>query len=193
MDLPSLIAQFGYAAVLVGSMLEGETVLLLAGYAAHRGYLDFAAVAAFAWLGGVLGDQFFFWIGRRQGQPLIARHPVLRARVGRASRLIERHPVAIVLSMRFMWGLRTALPIAIGISRVGWRQFVALDLLSAALWAPLIAGIGWSFGALLAPYMATLHRYEHWVMAGLAAAALLLRAAVYWRGRGERRARRASR
>ena len=177
MDLPGLIAHYGYAAVLVGTVFEGETVLLLAGYSAHRGYLDFAAVTGFAWLGAALGDQLFFWIGRRQGQRLIARRPALRARVDEAFGLIERHPVAIILTMRFMWGLRTALPLAIGISRVSWRRFVSLNLLSAALWAPLVAGIGWAFGALLARDAAMLHHYEHWVMAGMAVAALLLRAA----------------
>ena len=178
MDLPALIAQFGYAAVLAGTVFEGETVLLLAGYSAHRGYLDFAAVAGIAWFGAALGGQFFFWLGRRHGQRLIARHPALRARVEEAFRLIERHPAAIILTMRFMWGLRMALPIAIGISRVSWRRFVWLNLLSAALWAPLIAGIGWTFGALLAGHEAMLRHYEHWVMAGMAAAVVLLRVVV---------------
>ncbi len=176
MDLPTLIAQYGYAAVLAGAVFEGETVLLLAGYSAHRGYLDFAAVTGIAWLGGALGDQCFFWLGRFQGQRLIARRPALRLRVGNAFRLIERHPVAIILTMRFMWGLRMALPIAIGMSRVRWRRFLWLNLLSAALWAPLVAGIGWTFGALLARQPALLHHYEHWVMGAMAAAALLFRA-----------------
>ena len=38
MDLAALVTQYGYAAVAVGCLLEGETVLLLAGFAAHRGY-----------------------------------------------------------------------------------------------------------------------------------------------------------
>ncbi|WP_324779564.1 DedA family protein [Thiobacillus sedimenti] len=183
MDLPTLIAHYGYAAVLVGAVFEGETVLLLAGYAAHRGYLDFAAVTGLAWLGAVAGDQFFFWLGRRHGQRLLERRPVLRGRVAEAFALIERHPVAIILTMRFLWGLRMALPIAIGLGRVPWRRFAELNALSAALWAPLVAGLGWSFGALLAGQEAMLHHYEHWVMAALAVAALLLRAAVRRRRR----------
>ena len=175
MDLPALIAQFGYIAVFLGTVFEGETVLLLAGYSAHRGYLDFARVVAVAMSGAALGDQTLFWLGRRHGQRLIARRPGMHLRVKRALGLIERHPVAVILAMRFMWGLRTALPIAIGISGVSWRRFFWLNLVSAALWAPLIATIGWSFGALLVRYDAALHRYEHWLMAGVVATALLVR------------------
>ncbi len=178
MNLSALIAHYGYAAVLAGTMFEGETVLVLAGYSAHRGYLDFAAVAGIAWLGAVAGDTFFFWLGRRHGQRLLARRPALRSRVEAALGLIDNHPVTIVLTMRFMWGLRMALPIAIGLGRMSWRRFAALNALSAALWAPLVAAVGWSFGALLTAHVAALQRYEHWVMAAIAAAALLLRAAL---------------
>jgi hypothetical protein len=62
MNIAALIAQYGYAAAFLGPLFEGETVLLLAGYAAHRGYLDFAG------LGAVTGDQFFFWLGRRHAK-----------------------------------------------------------------------------------------------------------------------------
>jgi membrane protein DedA with SNARE-associated domain len=174
MDLAALIAQYGLLAVFAGSLLEGETVLLLGGYAAHRGYLDFAAVIAVAWLGAVIGDQLWFALGRRHGTQLIARRPRLGDKIRRALGLIERHPVAIILAMRFAWGLRTALPIAFGTSRVPWRRFLLLNLLSALLWAPLVAGIGYVFGALIASHIHGLHRFEHWGMLAVLMLALIV-------------------
>lgn len=41
MPLAELVDQYGYAAVFVGSLLEGETILLLAGIAANAGYYRF--------------------------------------------------------------------------------------------------------------------------------------------------------
>lgn len=172
MDLATLIAHYGLITVLVGSLLEGETVLLLAGYAAHRGYLDFAAVVGVAMLGAVIGDQTGFVLGRRQGARLIAHRPWLGDKIRRAGVLVERHPVKILLAMRFAWGLRTALPIAIGMSRISWQRFLLLNLLSALLWAPLIAGTGYYFGALLARHVNGLHRVEHWGMLAILILAL---------------------
>ena len=37
MDLQSIIENYGYAAILIGTFLEGETILVLAGLAAHQG------------------------------------------------------------------------------------------------------------------------------------------------------------
>lgn len=173
MDIAFVIARFGYLAVLLGTMFEGETVLLLAGYAAHRGYLDLTAVIGVAWLGAALGDQGFFWLGRRHGARLLQSRPAWRGKIERALRRIERHPQTTILAMRFVWGLRMALPAALGMSHVHWQRFFWLNLLSAAVWAMLVAGIGWSFGTLIASHAAAWHRYEHWGMAGVLALAAL--------------------
>lgn len=44
MDINHLISQYGYAALIVGSMAEGETITLLGGVAAHQGLLKFPLV-----------------------------------------------------------------------------------------------------------------------------------------------------
>ncbi|MBI1284535.1 MAG: DedA family protein [Thiobacillus sp.] len=174
MALSALIAQYGLIAVFAGSLLEGETVLLLAGYAAHRGYLDLAAVVAVATFGAVIGDLGWFLLGRYQRRNLLHRHPRLGSKVRRALALIERHPTTTLLAMRFAWGLRIALPIAVGMSRIPWRRFLLLNLLSALLWAPLVASAGYAFGALIERHVAGLHRVEHWGMLAVVTLALVV-------------------
>ena len=181
MDIAALVTHYGYAAVFFGVLFEGETVLMLAGYAAHRGYLDFAAVTGVAMAGAIGGDQFFFWLGHRHGQTLLRRRPALRAKVSHALDLVRRHPAAVILVMRFMWGLRIALPVAVGLSGVSRWRFFWLNLASAALWAPLVAGIGYLSGAFLSTYVTALHRIEHWVILGLALALLALRGFLHMR------------
>jgi membrane protein DedA with SNARE-associated domain len=56
--------------ILVGAFLEGETLLVIAGFLAHRGYLGLPFVIAAAFAGTLAGDQLYFHIGRmyeRQG------------------------------------------------------------------------------------------------------------------------------
>jgi membrane protein DedA with SNARE-associated domain len=60
MAVESLIEEYGYIAVFVGAFLEGETVLVLAGFAAHRGHLDLPRVITMAMFAGWLGDQLYF-------------------------------------------------------------------------------------------------------------------------------------
>ena len=53
----TLISQYGYAALVIGSLAEGETVTLLGGVAAHQGLLQFPLVVLSVALGGMIGDQ----------------------------------------------------------------------------------------------------------------------------------------
>ena len=83
-NVPELIQHYGYLAVAVGTFLEGETVLLLAGAAASRGHLALPTVIGVATLASFAGDQLFFLLGRRHGSRLLARWPSLHARTAPA-------------------------------------------------------------------------------------------------------------
>ena len=118
MSLADWVAHYGYFAVAVGCLLEGETVLLLAGVAVHRGLLDLPAVAAVAFVAGFAGDQAWFFVGRRFGDRLIRRFAAVQRAVPRIQDLILRHQNLLVLGIRFMIGLRIAGPVLMGWSRV---------------------------------------------------------------------------
>jgi membrane protein DedA with SNARE-associated domain len=180
-----LLQQYGYLAVLVGALLEGETILLIAGFAARRGYLDLGGVIAVAATGGFLGDQGFFWLGRLRGNAVIARWPKLQSHSGKVNALLARHHAWIIVGIRFMYGLRAAGPILIGMSEVGALRFAAFNLIGAILWAVLIGGAGYLFGQALELVLGNIRRYEELAFAALVAVGIL--AWVYQRARARRR------
>ena len=53
MSTEELIQRFGYAAIIVGTFLEGETILVIGGFAAYRGYLSLPLVMVCALLGSL--------------------------------------------------------------------------------------------------------------------------------------------
>lgn len=166
MDLAALIQQYGYLAVFVGSVLEGETLLVLAGLAAHRGYLSLQWVIAIAATGAFLGDQICFVIGRFFGRRVLARWPRLEPSIARADALLARRRGAfIVVGLRFMYGLRTGGILAIAMSRMPWLRFASLNLLGVLLWAPIVAGGGYVLGHTLEPLLEDLRAAEPYVFA----------------------------
>ena len=179
MPLPQLLAEYGYLAVFAGSLLEGETILLLAGFAAHQGYLSLPLVMGVAWLGGTLGDQIFFRVGRRWGLVLLRRRPAMRRGVRRVRSLLRRHHAWVIVSVRFMYGLRIVGPIAIGMSDVPPRRFLLFNALGAVLWALLVPSVGYAFGESVQFALNHLDRYEMW---GLPVAAAVV-GWVLWMGR----------
>lgn len=183
MTLAQLLADYGYLAVFCGTVLEGESILLLAGFAAHQGYLSWPLVVLLALCGGTLGDQLFFWLGRRYNTALLRRLPAGEQRAEQVNHLLLRYDAGVIIGVRFMYGLRLIGPIVIGMSRVPAWRFVCFNLLGAAIWAPLIAGIGFLFGQSLQWLFADLERYQEAVLLAVIALLIAGKLLLHWRQR----------
>jgi membrane protein DedA with SNARE-associated domain len=183
LTLESLIGTHGYWLLALGCLLEGETILVLAGFAAHRGYLNPIAVIAIAAAAGFAGDQFFFWLGRRHGAAVMARWPSLVKQSGRVESLVKRFHATFIIGMRFAYGLRVAGPILLGTTEVSALRFLLLNALGAIIWACLIGGIGWVFGQVAATVMGEIRHIEGWLLLSLVLVAGLV---WWWRGRSQR-------
>ena len=169
MNLATLIQNHGYWVLAIGCLLEGETILILAGFAVHRGYLNPFAVFGIAFMAGFLGDQFYFWLGREHGAAVLARWPSVARQAGRLDRLIDRYHAAVIIGIRFAYGLRIAGPVLMGVSPLPWRRFAQFNALGAMLWAGLIGGTGWLFGQAAQILLGELKQLEIWLMLALAA------------------------
>ncbi len=154
------LSQYGYLALAVGCFLEGETLLLLAGVAAHAGLLSLPAVVAVAFVCGSLGDQFCFFLGRRHGEALLERWPRFDAPAARVRHLVERHAEWLIVGVRFMYGLRLVGPVVIGMSDVPAGRFVVFNMIGAAIWACAIAGAGFFFGHAIRWLLSDIEMFE---------------------------------
>ena len=169
-----LLQAHGYWLLALGCLLEGETVLVLAGFAAHRGLLDPLAVVAVAAASGFAGDETFFWLGRRHAAALLARWPGLARQSARVQRLIERWHEPVIIGIRFAYGLRVAGPVLIGSSAVSAWRFAFFNAVGALLWASVVGAVGWSYGAAAEAMLGRLRHLEGRLFLGLLLLALLV-------------------
>ncbi len=149
MDLERFIVEHGawsYLVTLIWTFFEGETFVLLTGFAAAQGLLNLPLLLVAAALGSFAGDQCYFWIGRHFGLRLIARRPDWRAHVDRALSWLTRFDAAFILSFRFIYGVRNFSSFALGISGIGWKRFLAFNFIAAWLWAAVFIGLGYLCG-----------------------------------------------
>ena len=172
--MSALITQYGYLALFAGCLLEGETVLILAGLAAHQGYLQLHWVILIALTGGFLGDQIYFWLGRRHGGWVLSRFPGLVPVFERAYVLIARYHELLIFGVRFMYGLRTVGPVALGMSGVPAWRFVLFNALGATSWAVLIGGGSYLFGDALQLMLTDIKRMEVTVFVVILLVSLLI-------------------
>jgi membrane protein DedA with SNARE-associated domain len=168
---------YGYLAVFIGTFLEGEVILALAGLAAHQGLMSFPGVVAVAIAGGFAGDQFLFFLGRHYGDSVLARFPKLAANAPRVHALLRRWDAPLVIAIRFMYGVRIAGPIVIGTAGIAPWRLAVFNFIGALIWAPLVTAAGYGAGHAIEPFMNQLRRFE---IIGLIAVACIFLAVLFF-------------
>lgn len=165
---------------MLGLLLEGETVLVLAAFMAHRGYLALPWVITIGFLVTFCSDQFFFWLGRTKGSQFLERKPSWKPNVERAKALLHRNTTLLFLSFRFMYGFRTVLPFVFGLSKFDHKRFALLNFIGAFFWALIFGLAGYAFGHVMEIFLVDVGRYEHWIALGLMIVGIVIWLYRYW-------------
>jgi membrane protein DedA with SNARE-associated domain len=144
-----LIRQHGdtaYAFIFAYAASHSMLIVLLAGYAANMGALDWGKLVVVCWAGSCFGDVVRFWIGRRFGTRWLSRFPRLERAVQTTARLVDHHYLWIPMIHRYPNGIRSVAGFAFGMSRLPRSTFHLLNVVSAGIWAVAMVSIGYAFG-----------------------------------------------
>jgi membrane protein DedA with SNARE-associated domain len=158
--MEDLIIKFGYPALFVGSFLEGESVLVAAGFLARGGYLNLKLVMLIALTGTYIADVSLYFLGRSKGEKIIAKFPMAKAYYPKVKTLFERYGVWAVFVTRYLYGLRLAAAATFGLTKMKRRKYLSFNFLSCMIWAVLMGSLGYTFGASLEALMGQVKHYE---------------------------------
>jgi len=145
-DWQEMLQTYGYWAILLGTFLEGETIVILAGVLVAGGQMSFEGVAACAFLGSFISDQMMFSLGKYKGNAILARFPKLDSKRERVSKLLQKYDTFLILGFRFIYGIRNVTPIVLGLSNIRHWRFLILNLIGALFWAISFTASGYYFG-----------------------------------------------
>jgi membrane protein DedA with SNARE-associated domain len=183
-----MLALLGIAAL---TLVSEDLTCIGVGLAVARGEIGWCAGSAACFAGIATGDALLFAAGRFAGRPALARAPlrwwVRPESVARAAAWLDARGARVVLVSRLMPGLRLPTYVAAGVLGMDPPRFLALFLLAAALWTPLLVGLAAGTGWLGSPWLEG-HESCLVPLAGLLALALfalqrLLVGLATWRGR----------
>ncbi|MBL8556741.1 MAG: DedA family protein [Phenylobacterium sp.] len=152
-DLTHHLATLGPFAILLGSAVEGQLSAMAGGVMAREHLISPLAVFAAAVAGTALADYILFVLGRSFRRSDFVTRASQKRGFARALALIERFPTGFILSFRFIYGLRAAGPVAIGVTRIAHRRFALLNVAGALIWASVCVGLGYLIGPALMTLM----------------------------------------
>ena len=154
------MATYGYYLVFLGVALEcsamlgfiipGETILLLAAFYAAHGELDLTSVILLAIFGAVVGDNIGYFFGRKGGRRFILAYGkyvfITRKRLRAVDRYFKEHGGKTILIARFTSFLRALAAFTAGSLKMPYRVFFWYDFIGAIAWSITISLLGYFLG-----------------------------------------------
>jgi len=169
------VAMMFETSVLVGLIVPGDTIVIVAGTAVAsplEGVVLVAAVIA----GSLVGESIGFWLGRTLG-PALQRSRLGR-RVGeanwaRADRYLARRGGPAIFLSRFLPVLHSLVPLTVGMSGMRYRRFLAWTLPACAIWASAYVGVAAAAAGTYRDLASELH-HAGYIFVGIIAVFLVL-------------------
>ncbi len=132
-----LIKEYGYIILFLWSILEGEMGLIMGGLLCHTGDMSLPVAILVAGFGGFVGDQIYFYIGRYNKGYIQRKMYSQRRKFALAHLLLKKYGWPIIFVQRFLYGLRTVIPISIGLTRYSAKMYAFINFLSGFVWASI--------------------------------------------------------
>jgi len=140
-DTFSNLATYGYIGLFLYSLGGGFVALIGASVLAFMGKMDISLVIIIAFIANAIGDVMLFYMARYQKSMMMEGLRKHRRKLALSHVLMKKYGSWIILLQKFVYGIKTLIPIAIGLTKYDFKKFAILNVLSAAVWA-LTFGIG---------------------------------------------------
>jgi membrane protein DedA with SNARE-associated domain len=175
MSLLQAVYDNAHFILLFASALNSATIAIMGGVAAHAAHLFLIDEVIILSLGSKVFMQIYFHLGRK-GRRYVKNRVAKDSKVEKVLELDNKGLYAYILAYRFLPGLRTVSPFAIGATKVKLFVFIILDSIGAILWGVVFSLVGYLFGAVAMHLFSDAEHYENIAFVIIIVAAVLISA-----------------
>jgi len=166
--MEELIRDWGYIILFLYSFGGGFLALVVAGILSFSGELNIVVTILVAGVANFIGDQFLFTLARKnksQAKQMMQKH---RRKIAMSHLLMKKYGSWVIFLQKYIYGIKTLIPLAMGLTKYDYRKFLIFNIFATALWALFIGTAAYMMGDLVYTYIEEFKSY------GLAFVAIVL-------------------
>lgn len=143
---------FAETGLLVGFLLPGDTLLIIAGLLTHTNEIfgvNIWVVSLLIALAAFVGGEVGYLIGHKGGPAVFERKEsglFSRKNVERTNAFFERYGGLTVILARFVPIVRTFAPVAAGVGHMPWKRYSLYNFIGAMIWGFGLTMVGFLVG-----------------------------------------------
>lgn len=145
-DLLGSLSTYGYIALFIYSLGGGFFGIVAAGALSYLGKMDITISIIVATLSNYIGDMALFYLARYNRQliaPYMKNH---RRKFALSQVLIKKYGDFAVFIQKFIYGVKTLVPVAMGLSKYSFVKFGILNIPASIIFVSFFALLSYKGG-----------------------------------------------
>jgi membrane protein DedA with SNARE-associated domain len=140
------IKDLGYIALFAYSFGGGFLGLVIAGILSYAGDLNIYISIMVAASANFIGDQFLFLLARSNKAYAKEMMGKYGRKIAYAHLLMRKYGSLVVFIQKYIYGVKTLIPLAMGLTKYSSIKFVIFNFLATIIWAVLIGYVSYIAG-----------------------------------------------
>ncbi|PAF49390.1 hypothetical protein BKH41_01610 [Helicobacter sp. 12S02232-10] len=126
---------WGYLILFLYCMGSGYVGIVVAGILSSLGSMDIGISILVAFLGNTFGSSVLAFLGRYQKSEIFKYFSKHRRKVALVHIWMKKYGIWLIFINKYIYGVKTIVPIAIGLSKYDLKKFLILNAFSCGIWA----------------------------------------------------------
>ncbi|GAA9159346.1 DedA family protein [Helicobacter pylori] len=153
----------GYVGIVIASILSATT---------HA--LDIKITIFVAFLGNMVGSGALVVFARYQKREFLQYFQKHRRKLALASLWVKRYALLMIFVNKYLYGIKSVVPLAVGFSKYPLKRFLWLNVLSSFLWALIAGSVSFKASDWVKTLYERLSHYTSFFLIGLGLVLLLI-------------------
>ncbi|GMB93593.1 Ubiquitous DedA transporter family [Helicobacter bizzozeronii] len=162
----TLFSTWGYLLLFFYSLGSGYVGIVVAAILSSMGHMDLVKSMVVAGLGNAVGTSLLMLLGRYQKKELRAYLVKHRRKFALVHVWIYKYGLWLIFFNKYLYGVKTIVPLAIGFSKYSLKKFLWLNALACVLWALVLGLLAFYASAWIGALMDRMSGYSYLVPLG---------------------------
>ncbi len=137
-DTLTSLSTWGYLALAFFSFGGSLVVVAAAGVLSYMGEMNLLISLAIATIFNYIGDMFLFYLGRYHKEDIKPYFEKHKRKVALSTLILRKYGVLAIFIQKFLYGIKTLIPISMALSRYDFKKFGLYNLLASPFFVAVI-------------------------------------------------------
>ena len=148
-DIITSLSTYGYIILAFYSFGGGMVALIGAGILASMGKMDIGTSIFVATLFNFVGDSVLFYLAQTNKKEVMGYMQKHKRKIAYTNLLMRKYGWLAVFLQKYIYGVKTLVPIVMGLTKYDFRKFVLLNVFASIVWGLVVGLVSFYFSAVV--------------------------------------------